>query len=65
MKIVNIAARAVLLVAIFAMMSLPVSAGDKLQTGASKGDAKKHKKTYQTPCTGNCADNSTRNLKKQ
>jgi len=65
MKMLNAAAKFVLLIALLAMMSMPASAGDKLQTGASKGDAKKHKKAYKIPCTDNCEENSARNLKKR
>jgi hypothetical protein len=63
MRIVKVATKGILLIALLAMMCMPASAADKLQTGASKGDAKKHRKSFSTPCTGNCADNSTRNLK--
>lgn len=63
MKFFNATAKTILLLAIISMLAIPAIAGDKLQTGASKGDAKKHKKSFRTPCTGNCADNSTRNLK--
>ncbi len=63
MKIFNATAKAILFFAVLSMLAMPAVAGDKLQTGASKGDVKKHKKTFQTPCTGSCADNSARNLK--
>jgi hypothetical protein len=63
MQIFNATAKTILLLAIISMLAMPAVAGDKLQTGAAKGDAKKHKKSYKTPCTENCEDNSTRNLK--
>lgn len=63
MKIIHTMAKAILLVSIVSLLAMPAVAGDKLQVGASKGEAKKHKKSYKTPCTGNCEDKSTRNLK--
>ncbi len=63
MKIMTTTAKAFILLATIFALASPAMAADKIQTGASKGDAKKHKKSYKTPCINNCEENSTRDLK--
>jgi hypothetical protein len=63
MKMISATVKTIVLLTTISLLASPALAKDKIQTGASKGDAKVHKKTFKTPCTDNCEENSTRNLK--
>ncbi len=63
MNMISATVKAIVLLTTLSLLAAPAMAKDKIQTGASKGDAKVHKKSFKTPCINNCEENSTRNLK--
>lgn len=63
MNIFSATVKAIILSAVLVAFTTPALAADKVKTGSAQGIAKTQTKSYKTPCTGNCADNSARNLK--
>lgn len=63
MNVFSATIKAIIMLAVLVAFTAPARAADKLQTRSAQGVAKTETKFYKTPCTGNCADNSARNLK--